>query len=378
MELKMDDPGGAIATSLMSIDLGAVAKNYQILRSKIGAAECAAAVKADAYGLGAAEVAPVLAAEGCSIFFVATLEEGIALRGILPSRDMEIAVLNGVLAGAEEVFVEHGLIPVINDPAEIDRWRAFVMRSEAPLDAMLHVDTGMNRLGLSPRDLDHVAGVPEVLEGPNWRFVISHLASSDDPDNPSNDAQLARFQDALARLPRMPASLAASGGVFLGPRFHFDLARPGISLYGGNPCPSTPNPMHPAVTILGRILQVRDVEPGMTVGYGGRHTVKSKGRIATVAAGYADGYLRSGSDEAHVYLGQTRLPVIGRISMDLITVDVTDALATEAIPGNFVELLGERVTADDAANFSGTISDEIFTSLGRRYHRRYVSPPATH
>lgn len=369
-------PGATTAMSLLRIDLGAVARNYRILKARLGGAICAAAVKADAYGLGVAQVAPVLAAEGCSTFFVASIDEGIALRRVLPCVDSQIAVLNGVLANTEDTFLEHQLTPVINDPGQIDRWRAFVGHRQAPLAAILHIDTGMNRLGLSPRDLDQVAAKPEVLTGPAWQYVISHLASADEPDNPANEEQLARFQKARARLPRMPASLANSAGVFLGPRFHFDLARPGIALYGGNPRPSSLNPMHQTVRLLGGILQVRDVEPGMEVGYGGSHKVEAKGRVATVAVGYADGYLRAGGGQAHVYLGQTPLPVIGRISMDLITVDVTNAAPADARPGNFVEILGEQVTPDDAARAAGTISYEFLTSLGKRYHRHYVSPDA--
>ena len=376
MPVEPNDPGASSAASLLRIDLGAIAGNYRILKSELGQTPCAAAVKADAYGLGVAQVAPVLAAEGCSTFFVATIDEGIALRGILPSRDIEIAVLNGVLDGTEAALVEHHLIPVVNDPGQIDRWRTLTERLGKPLDAMLHIDTGMNRLGLSPRDLDRVTAAPEILSGPSWRFAISHLACADEPDNPANEAQLANFLNARARLPSMPASFSNSGGVFLGPRFHFDLARPGIALYGGNPTGSAPNPMHRTVQLLGRILQVREVDPGMTVGYGGAHKVEAQGRVATVAAGYADGYLRSGGGQAHVYLGQTRLPVIGRISMDLITIDVTNAPSEDARPGTFVELLGERVAPDDAAYAAGTISYEFLTNLGTRYHRSYAPPLA--
>jgi alanine racemase len=376
MRSEVADPESSTAASLLHIDLDAVAKNYRILKSHLGAAQCAAAVKADAYGLGAAQVAPVLAAEGCSTFFVATIDEGVELRGILPSKDIVIVVLNGALPGTENTFVEHHLVPVLNDPGQIDRWRALTHRLDAPLEAMLHIDTGMNRLGLSPRDLDQVARNPEMLNGPTWRYLISHLASADAPKSPLNERQLARFEDAKSRLPRMQASLSNSGGVFLGSRFHFDLARPGIALYGGNPTGTPSNPMHQTVRLLGRILQVRDVEPGMTVGYGGAHEVKAKGRVATIAAGYADGYIRSGGGNAHVYLGQARLPVIGRVSMDLITVDVTGVPPRDAAPGNFVELLGDHVTPDEAGDAAGTISYEFLTGLGRRYHRRYIPPHA--
>lgn len=377
------DPGASSAASLLRIDLAAVAENYRILKSALGETACAAAVKADAYGLGAAQVAPVLAAEGCSIFFVATIDEGIALRQRLAAKAITIAVLNGVLAGAEEAFLEHRLTPVVNDLGQIARWRAMCERTGTPLNAMLHVDTGMNRLGLPPGELDWLAQNPQAMLGPTWRGLISHLASADDPNNPSNGEQLAQFRIARSRLPQMPASLSNSGGVFLGPDYHFDLARPGIALYGGNPCAGgsrtgdslagQPNPMRQTVQLLGRILQIRDVEPGMAVGYGGAHRIAAKGRVATVAAGYADGYLRSSGGQTHVYLGQTRLPVIGRVSMDLITVDVTAVPQDAARPGGFVEILGEQFTPNDAAQAAGTISYEFLTGLGNRYHRHYVN-----
>lgn len=368
-----DDPATATAASLLRIDLGAVARNYRLLKSHLGETICGAAVKADAYGLGVARVAPVLVAEGCSTFFVATVDEGLQLRQTLPSPEITIAVLNGVLGGTEDGFVAHNLTPVINDLEQIARWRAMTTRHGRALDAILHVDTGMNRLGLSPGELERLAKSPKDLEGPNWRYLMSHLASADAPDNPANGEQLRRFRDARARLPRMPASLSNSGGVFLGSRFHFDLARPGIALYGGDPTGGASNPMHQTVQLLGRILQVRDVDPGMTVGYGGAHPVTTKGHVATVAAGYADGYLRSSGGHTHVYLGQTRLPVIGRVSMDLITVDVSEVPAESARPGAFVEILGGRFTPDDAANAAGTISYEFLTGLGKRYHRTYTS-----
>ncbi len=366
------DPGAAGAASVLRIDLDAVAANYRALAERLGpGTACAAAVKADAYGLGAVPVARRLAREGCAAFFVATIGEGAALRRHLPSPDIDIAVLNGVLAGTEAAFVEHRLIPVANDLGQVARWRKAVERAGAPLDAMLHVDTGMNRLGLPPRELDWLAETPELLEGPNWRCLLSHLACADEPEHPMNAAQLARFRAARARLPRMPASLANSGGIFLGADYAFDLARPGIALYGGNPRGGGPNPMRQAVTLLGRVLQVRDVAPGESVGYGAAHRVEAPGRVAIVAAGYADGYLRSSGGRGHAWLGGVRAPVIGRVSMDLVAVDATRVPPEAARPGALAELLGGRVTPDDAARAAGTISYEMLAGLGRRYRRVY-------
>ena len=362
----------AAAASLLRIDLDAVAANYRLLRRRLGTAACGAAVKADAYGIGACRVARRLARAGCSVFFVATPDEALALRAELPDPGIDIAVLGGVLPGTGALYAEHRLTPVINDLGQIDRWRRVSERAGRPLEAMLHVDTGMNRLGLAPGDVDRLAETPELLEGVTWRCLISHLACADDPDDPENRAQLDRFRAVRARLPAMPASLANSAGILLGADWHFDLARPGIALYGGAPQAGGENPMHQVVTLLGRVLQVRDIAPGMRVGYGGDYRAREPGRIATVAAGYADGYLRSSTGSARVHVGRVALPVVGRISMDLITVDVTDAPDAAVVPGALVELLGGRNTVDAAAGAAGTISYEILTSLGRRYRREYL------
>jgi alanine racemase len=362
----------AASASVLEIDLGAVAANYRWLASRLGGGACAAAVKADGYGLGAARVAPALAAAGCTTFFVATPDEGAALRAVLP--DAVIAVLNGVLAGTEEAFVDHGLVPVVNDLGQVARWREQSARLDAALPAMLHVDTGMNRLGLPPAELDWLAESPQLLAGPDWHCLLSHLACADEPDHPMNREQLARFRTARARLPRMPASLANSAGVLLGPEYHFDLARPGIALYGGNPLAAGDNPMRPTVRLLGRILQVREAAAGMTVGYGAGHRVTGPARIATVGAGYADGYLRAAGGRGHVSFEGVRLPIVGRVSMDLITVDVSALPPGRPIPGDTVTLIGDAVTLDEVARAAGTIPYEILTGLGRRYVRRYVEP----
>ncbi len=366
----------AAAASLLRIDLDAVAANYQLLSRRLATAACGAAVKADAYGIGARRVARRLVRAGCRIFFVATLDEAVTLRADLPGTGIDIAVLCGVLPGTEQVLAEHRLIPVINDPGQIVRWQRAGERAAAPLDAMLHVDTGMNRLGLSPRETGRLAEAPELLEGVNWRCLVSHLACADNPDDPENRVQRDRVRAVRSRLPAMPVSLANSAGILLGADWHFDLVRPGIALYGGGPQSGRENPMHQVVTLLGRILQVRDVEPGMRVGYGGDYQACAPGRVATVAAGYADGYLRSSAGCARVHLGRMALPVVGRVSMDLITVDVTEAPEASVVPGALVELLGGQHTIDDAAAAAGTISYEILTSLGRRYHREYLEDAA--
>ncbi|MEP3115731.1 alanine racemase [Nisaea sp.] len=362
---------GSGAASELVIDLGAIKRNYLDLKERLGGVECGAAVKADAYGTGVHQVGPALFEAGCRTFFVATVDEGITLRDVLPRA--RIAVLNGLLSGTEEVFPEHGLVPVINDLEQIARLRQMCVKADRALKAMLHIDTGMSRLGLTAEDMKWISDEPDVLSGPDWLYALSHLTTADNPDAPSNAAQLARFKEQLPRLQRrMKASLANSAGIFLGPDYHFNLARPGFALYGGRVKDGEPSPMAPVVKLSGRILQVRAVKAGDTVGYGGTHKVQKDGRIATVAVGYADGYLRSLSSQGVVYLGERRLPVVGRVSMDMLAVDVSDADRAEVYPGGFVELLGSRYTVNDAADAAGTIGYEILTGLGHRYTRRYI------
>jgi alanine racemase len=357
------------AGAILEIELDSVAANWRLLARRVAPAECAAVVKADAYGLGAARVAPALAAAGCRRFFVATIEEGIALRSVLP-RSAEIGVLNGLAPRCAEDFAEFDLLPVLNDPGQIADWRSAAERHGAR-PAMLHVDTGMARLGLTSREF---AGVVEELSEPGpirWRALISHIACSDEPQHPLNDLQLRRFVAARTRLPHLPASLAASSGIFLGPAFHYDFVRPGAALYGVNPQPGRANPMRQVVRLMGRIVQVREVDRGQSVGYGAVHVMDAPGRLATVAVGYADGWLRSMSQRGSGRIGAKRVPLLGRVSMDLVVFDVSGADPVFARPGGFVELLHEDYGVDAAAADAGTIGYEILTALGRRYHRIY-------
>ncbi|GHD49743.1 alanine racemase [Thalassobaculum fulvum] len=364
-------PAVEAALSRLTIDLGAVRRNYRRLLDRLGGVPCAGVVKADGYGLGADRVAPALWAEGCRIFFVATLEEAVRLRPAVP--EATVCCLNGLLPGTEAVFAEYRLVPVLNAVDQIGLWRDFGARSGRALPAILHVDTGMNRLGLGDDEWSRVLETPDALAGVDWLYLISHLASADEPADPMNARQLARFKQVRKALPTpMKACLANSSGVFLGADYHFDLARPGIALYGGRPNADGPNPMECPIRIEGRILQVRTVPAGATVGYATSWTSPRASQIATVAAGYADGYLRSLSGVGVVALGGRTCPVVGRVSMDLITVDVTDVPPVEAVPGAFVEVLGPAVTPDAAADAAGTIGYELLTSLGRRYVRHYV------
>jgi alanine racemase len=358
------------AGAILEIDLGGIVANWHLLAQKAAPALCAAVVKANAYGLGAAPVARALQAAGCRLFFVATLDEGIALRAAL-GPEPEISVFNGPFPGTAPEFTRHQLIPVLNDPGQIEAWK-----SQPGLPAILHVDTGMSRLGLTAREFAALAGeLPQ--SGIAWRAVISHLACADTPDHPLNEQQRTRFAAAARHMPGVPAGLAASSGIFLGPPYHLDLVRPGAGLYGVNPQPGGPNPLRQVVRLTGKILQIREIDRGESVGYGAAHVMETAGRVATVAVGYADGWLRSLSHRGCGYIAGKRISLLGRVSMDLVTFDVSAIEPALAHPGALVELLGEHYGVDDAAADAGTIGYEILTALGARYHRIYRDPAAT-
>jgi alanine racemase len=358
------------AGAILDIDLGAIVANWRLLATKAAPATCAAVVKADAYGLGAAPVSRALSVAGCRRFFVATLDEAIALREAL-GRGPEIAVFNGPLPGSAAEFVVHQLIPVLNAPGQIDAWSALEMADKPA--AMIHLDTGMSRLGLSAAEF---AASLDRIRAMGPRALISHLACADEPAHPLNAAQRDRFAAARRHLPETEAGLSASSGIFLGPGFHFDFVRPGAALYGVNPLPGTPNPMRPVVRLSAKILQLRKIDSGESVGYGAAHITDGPGLLATASIGYADGWRRSLSHRGSGWLGGTRVPLVGRVSMDLAIFDVTAAEQAELYPGNMIELLGEHCGVDDVATEAGTIGYEILTSLGGRYHRVYREPAA--
>ncbi len=366
-------PADTGATLVVNLD--AIAENYALLQKTCPQARIGASVKADAYGLGLAPVARTLSKAGCHTFFVATAGEGLTLRGILP--ESEIVVLNGPEREQTDLFAGGALIPTLNSLEQIERWQ---QRSPAdPSPAYLHVDTGMNRLGLSASDVDTLIAEPARLYGVTISTLMSHLACADTPAHPMNAAQLSAFQAARARLETVTgalrASLANSPGVFLGPDYHFDLVRPGAALYGLAPSPDRPNPMKQTIEIHAKILQLRDVDTPMTVGYGATHQVEKPARIATVAAGYGDGYPRAAASRTggsmHAYIADYKTTLFGRVSMDLITIDVSDLPDELAVPGQTVELLGPHVSPDDLARSAGTIGYEILTGFGNRLHRLY-------
>ena len=338
-------------------------------------AECAAVVKADAYGLGMAQAAPALARTGCKTFFVATLGEGKALRQLLP--DTTIYVFAGLMPGTAGQYRKHALRPVLNSAEEIKEWAAFSASRGERLACAVHIDSGMNRLGLSLEEVDEVASADDLWSTFSLSLVMSHLACADEPKHPKSEAQRKVFDRLRARLPTAPASLANSAGILLGRAYTHDLVRPGIALYGGKPHATGKNPFKPVVHLKGRILQVRKTSAGETIGYGATRSLKRASRIAIVSVGYADGFFRSlsiedGEEGLTVYMGAHAAPILGRVSMDLITIDVTDLPERLARRGEWVELIGPNVPAQVLAHYAGTIDYEVLTNLGRRAFRRYI------
>jgi len=356
----------------LTIDLDVVAANYSLLQGKLDSAgaKAGAAVKGDGYGLGARPVVRALANAGCRDFFVAHPHEGVVVREELP--DVGIHVLNGPLPDAVDDYLEYGLTPVLNSLGDIALWRDAAKARGTALKADVHIDTGMCRLGLDLGEAKaFLADAEALLEGIDLGLVMSHLASADVIDSDQSARQLALFKDAYKALGRGTPSLCNSSGIFLGADYHFAVARPGVALYGGNPTPHTANPMKNPVRLEARILQVRNVAPPETVGYGATHLVAGPRRIATVPIGYADGYHRAGSDTGFATVDGHKAPIAGRVSMDLITLDVTDVPEHLARAGAMAEFIGDQRTPDDIARDWQTISYEVLTGLGRRYARTY-------
>jgi alanine racemase len=363
----------ATATGILTIDLDAIIANWRKLEKTAVPAECAAVIKADAYGCGVDPVARALAAAGCKTFFVATLDEAGAVRAALPSTI--IYVLDGFFQNCGDAYAKIDAKPVIGDLNELAEWDVFCRRSGWTGGAAIHIDTGMNRLGLTIAEAQGI--VPRINAGDHGiTLVMSHLACAENLNHPLNAKQVASFREIASLFSGVPASLSNSSGVFLGAQFQFDMVRPGAALYGVNPTPEADNPMQPVVELKARIVQIRNVERGESVGYGGTWTTRRPTRLAIVSAGYADGYFRSGGSNdgtrgAEVVIAGKRCPVVGRISMDLLAVDVTDLDKNAVRRGHMVTLIGEGITVDELAHHFGTIGYEVLTSLGRRYARTY-------
>src|SRR5690606_35169221 len=370
MQFSQDERDLA-AGGVFTIDLAALRHNYSAIARHIAPTRAAAVVKADAYGLGASRVAPAFYDAGCRDFFVAHLGEAIALKPFLQP-DATLYVLNGLQPGTEAACARDGILPVLNSLEQVENWAALAARQGRKLPALLQLDTGMSRLGLSTSEFDRLTANPALLDGIDVKFVISHLASGDEPENAANARQLATMTALLARLPKLPVAFANSGGSFLDKTYHFDLARPGVALYGVGP----KNEIVPVLTLSARVIQVRDIDRGAAVGYGGTYIAQGPMRVATIAVGYADGWFRALSNKGSAFFGDTRLPIIGRVSMDSITLDVGALPEGTLKLGSLVELIGPHQRLEDVARDCDTIPYEILTALGNRYARVYVDSGA--
>ncbi|MBV9260911.1 MAG: alanine racemase [Pseudolabrys sp.] len=366
-------PPEAEAGGALTIDLGAIEANWKALSRRALPSECSAVIKADAYGCGLEPVATTLARAGCKTFFVADLFEARRLRQVAP--EVAIYVLNGLMPNTASSFANIHAQPVIGSLTELAEWDAFCSSNNWRGGAALHVDTGMNRLGISAGEAAAVA--PRIrAENHGITLLMSHLAISQIPDHPLNDKQIKLFREVRILFRGIASSLANSSGIFLSQAAHCDMVRPGVALYGVNPTPGRSNPMRPVIELRGRIIQVHAVTKGETIGYDAQWTAKRNMRVAVVAVGYADGYLRAAgsSDEregAVAIIGGKRCPLAGRVSMDLITIDVSDLPDGTPKRGDVATLIGDEITLDDLATAAGTIGYEVLTSLGKRYHRVY-------
>src|SRR5947209_8774584 len=364
----------AASTGVLTVDLDAIVANWRKLEKTAVPAECAAVIKADAYGCGIGPVARALAAAGCKTFFVATLDEARAAREALPGA-AELYVLDGFFQNCGDAFAKLNCRPVIGDLNELAEWDVFCRRSGWSGGAAIHIDTGMNRLGLTLVEANGI--VPRINAGDHGiMLVMSHLACAESLNHPLNAKQVAAFREIASNFSGVPASLANSSGIYLGPQFQFDMVRPGAALYGVNPTPESDNPMQSVVDLKARIVQLRTIERGDSVGYGATWTARRPTKLAIVSAGYADGYFRAagsndGTRGAEVVVAGKRCPVAGRISMDLMAIDITDLERNAARRGHMVTLIGEGITVDELAHHFGTIGYEVLTSLGRRYARVY-------
>ena len=372
---------------ILTIDLAAIVKNWKAMAKRVVPADCAAVIKADAYGCGADMVAAALAKAGCTTFFVAHLAEARQVRAVAP--DATIYVLNGFPPGTASTFAEINARPVIGSLAEFVEWDAYRTATHWRGGAALHFDTGMNRLGFTIEEAPIFTARVKMPDH-GISLIMSHLACADTPSHALNAKQIAAFRDLRFMFRGTPTSLANSSGIFLGPATHCDMVRPGAALFGVNPTPATPNLMDPVVSLKARIVQVRDVPRGETVGYGAIWTAGRASRVAVVSVGYGDGYPRAASgatggvkrsfkrraksgakSDAVALIANRRCPMVGRISMDLMAFDVTGLPDDLVRRGMHATLIGDGITVDDLAGWSGTLAYEVLTGLSRRYRRTW-------
>jgi len=360
-------------STFITIDLDALTANYRYCRDRLAPAACAAVVKADAYGLGITRIARTLASAGCRQFFTATHREGITLRELLPTA--EIFVFEGVTGQSAAAIREHSLVPVLIAPGQLAAWSQYARDTGSPLPAVIDIDTGMTRLGFGERELRQALEEPADFDWLDIRYVMTHLACADERESAMAHEQVRRFDRLRRLLPPAPTSIGNSAGSLLGPGTAGDMARLGLVLFGGNPFLDGEHPAEPVLRIQSRVLQLREITEPTPVGYGSTHTASPGTRIATVGTGYADGYPWSLANRGIAVIGGQRVPVIGRVSMDLITLDVTGLPEALVQPGSVVDLIGPDISLEEVAERAGTINYEILTRLSQRARRRYLGGP---
>jgi alanine racemase len=362
-------------SSQLVIDLDAVAANYRAVRDHVSPSECGAVVKADAYGLGARRLASTLHREGCRIFFVAQLCEALDLRASLPT-GCTIIILNGLDPGGEDACADWGFVPILNSDTQLRRWRSTARLRGRALPAGLQLDTGMSRLGLSTASALALAKDGSFADDLDLRLVMTHLACADEPGAAENDEQLRRFEQLTTAFPGVPRSIANSSGATLANRYHLDFVRAGIAIYGVPPR-SLSTAIFPVVSLAARVLQIRELARGTGVGYGLTYVAPERRCVATLAVGYADGWPRSLGNVGAAWHRDVRLPIVGRVSMDSMTVDISAAPPGEIAEGGFVDLIGPNQSLEDIATEADTIPYELLTRLGGRHARAYIEGHVT-
>jgi alanine racemase len=360
-------------STLITVDLDSLEANFRFCRDQLQPASCAAVVKADAYGLGISQIAPALRHAGCRQFFTATYREGIALRALL--EDVEVYVFEGVTEHSLGAFCEHNLVPVLISPAHRSLWARQARETGHPLPAIIHLDTGMTRLGFGEPELHQLLEHREDLDWLDTQYVMTHYACADDPAADKTREQLEQFNRLRKLLPAAPTSVGNSAGGLLGGEFSGDMARLGIALFGGNPYLGEMPPLEQVLRVQSRVLQLREIGSGTSVGYGATHKARENTMIATVGTGYADGYPWSLGNRGVASVGGYRVPVVGRVSMDLITLDVTGIPQDLVQPGRMIDLIGPDISLEEVAERAGTINYEILTRLSQRARRKFLGGP---
>lgn len=358
------------AMGVLQVDTKKILQNYKTLQSLLPQTKCGAVLKADAYGFGMNALAPLLKDQGCEHFFLAHIEEGIDLRKALPAE--KIYIFSGLLPNTEADFIAHNLIPVLNDFRSLKAWEKAAKEQERKLPCVLHFDTGMHRNGFDSQDLSLFLDSLDSLNALDVHFTMSHLACSNERENSFNQHQHNLFESLRSRLPSFKSSLADTGGIFLGPSFHYDIARPGKGLFGLFETPKNTPPLLQCLKLYGRILQIRAGKKGESIGYGGSFVLSRPSRLATIGVGFADGYNRQLSNKGHMEIQGFKAPIVGRISMDYTVIDITDIPESLVFPGGWAELINDTLTLDSLGHCAHTISREISTCLGNRFHCIHV------